>query len=314
MLCCCTRDAAWLFPGRLFSIPSLLLPRGNRLVGLVVRRPPRERKVPGSNPACAGIFFAVESYQWLKHGHSGGYPAKRLALQGQRWDWSARCQYTMAGWDGKFDLNLLSQCSSTQNCLCRSVPEIHSHFAVTLSNQPTNNPPWYLKDYNRLPARVAALVLALVMCKIPSLPLVKRDARKKGCLLIFLRQGFIEREGLCLGRGWTGRWKTCSCWQQNTVFRSICWTCQLPTVPSIWLLLHGIPFTKSPGRLNTLLAWCPGEDTRSLVATRFLCSLTNSSSILPCQTLLDVDRGYMELLLSFKGVLCFLRQVSGLMC
>ena len=27
-----------------------------RLVGLVVRRPPRERKVPGSNPASAGIF------------------------------------------------------------------------------------------------------------------------------------------------------------------------------------------------------------------------------------------------------------------
>ena len=28
----------------------------NRLVGLVVRRPPRERKIPGSNPAWAGIF------------------------------------------------------------------------------------------------------------------------------------------------------------------------------------------------------------------------------------------------------------------
>ena len=28
----------------------------NRLVGLVVRRPPRERKISGSNPACAGIF------------------------------------------------------------------------------------------------------------------------------------------------------------------------------------------------------------------------------------------------------------------
>ena len=27
-----------------------------RLAGLVVRRPPRERKIPGSNPACAGIF------------------------------------------------------------------------------------------------------------------------------------------------------------------------------------------------------------------------------------------------------------------
>ena len=28
----------------------------DRLVGLVVRRPPRERKIPGSNPACSGIF------------------------------------------------------------------------------------------------------------------------------------------------------------------------------------------------------------------------------------------------------------------
>ena len=28
----------------------------DRLVGLVVRRPPRERKIPGSNPACDGIF------------------------------------------------------------------------------------------------------------------------------------------------------------------------------------------------------------------------------------------------------------------
>ena len=28
----------------------------HRLVALVVRRPPRERKIPGSNPACDGIF------------------------------------------------------------------------------------------------------------------------------------------------------------------------------------------------------------------------------------------------------------------
>ena len=34
--------------------PLMLL---NRLVGLVVRRQPRELKNPGSNPACAGIFF-----------------------------------------------------------------------------------------------------------------------------------------------------------------------------------------------------------------------------------------------------------------
>ena len=33
------------------------------LIGLVLRRPPRERKIPGSNPACAGIFFGVKSYQ-----------------------------------------------------------------------------------------------------------------------------------------------------------------------------------------------------------------------------------------------------------
>ena len=31
-------------------------PLCDRLVGLVLRRPPRERKIPGSNPACAGIF------------------------------------------------------------------------------------------------------------------------------------------------------------------------------------------------------------------------------------------------------------------
>ena len=35
-------------------------------------------------------------------------------------------------------MQLLSQCGSTSNCLCRSVPEIHSHVAGTLSNQPTN--------------------------------------------------------------------------------------------------------------------------------------------------------------------------------
>ena len=35
------------------ELPSPCL---SRLVGLVVRCPPRERKIPGSNPACAGIF------------------------------------------------------------------------------------------------------------------------------------------------------------------------------------------------------------------------------------------------------------------
>ena len=39
-----------------------------RLVGLVVRRPPRERKVPGSNPACAGIFSGPSHTSDLKIG------------------------------------------------------------------------------------------------------------------------------------------------------------------------------------------------------------------------------------------------------
>ena len=31
-------------------------PSTDRLVGLVVRRPPQERKIPGAIPACTGIF------------------------------------------------------------------------------------------------------------------------------------------------------------------------------------------------------------------------------------------------------------------
>ena len=43
-----------------------LSPTPDRLVGLVVRCPPRERKIPGSNPACGGRvreFDYLESYQ-----------------------------------------------------------------------------------------------------------------------------------------------------------------------------------------------------------------------------------------------------------
>ena len=41
-----------------------------RLVGLVVRRPPRERKIPGSNPAYAGIFSGLSHTSDLKIGTS----------------------------------------------------------------------------------------------------------------------------------------------------------------------------------------------------------------------------------------------------
>ena len=40
----------------------------DRLVGLVVRRPPRERKIPGLNPACAGNFSGSSHTSDLKIG------------------------------------------------------------------------------------------------------------------------------------------------------------------------------------------------------------------------------------------------------
>ena len=39
-----------------------------RLVGLVVGRPPRERRIPGSNPACGGIFSGSSHTSDLKIG------------------------------------------------------------------------------------------------------------------------------------------------------------------------------------------------------------------------------------------------------
>ena len=45
-----------------WSLPS------NRLIGLVVRRPPREWKIPGSNPDCSGIFSGSSHTSDLKIG------------------------------------------------------------------------------------------------------------------------------------------------------------------------------------------------------------------------------------------------------
>ena len=85
----------------------------DRLVGVVVKASASRPEDPGFESRFRRDFSGVESYQWLKHWHSSGYPARRLALQGQCWDWLARCQYTVTGWDGKLDLQLLSQCDST---------------------------------------------------------------------------------------------------------------------------------------------------------------------------------------------------------
>ena len=40
----------------------------DHLVGLVVRRPPQERKIPGSNPACVVIFSGSSHTSDLKIG------------------------------------------------------------------------------------------------------------------------------------------------------------------------------------------------------------------------------------------------------
>ena len=97
----------------------------HRLVGLVVKASASRAEDPEFESRLRGDFSGSSHTSDLKNWHSSGCPARRLALKGQRWDWLARCQYTVTGWDGKFDLQLLSQCGSTCNCLSRSVPEIH---------------------------------------------------------------------------------------------------------------------------------------------------------------------------------------------
>ena len=64
-----------------------------------IRCAPRERQTRGSNPTCAGGggggFPRVESYQLLKDWYSSGNTSRCLALKGQRWDRSVRCQYSV---------------------------------------------------------------------------------------------------------------------------------------------------------------------------------------------------------------------------
>ena len=51
------------------KVPSKMTVK-NRLVGPVVKRPPRERRIPGSNPACTGIFSGSSYTSDLKIGTS----------------------------------------------------------------------------------------------------------------------------------------------------------------------------------------------------------------------------------------------------
>ena len=76
-------------------------------LGLVLRRSSREQKIPGSNPACARIFFGSSHTSDLKIGTP-------VATLPGAWRYRlAQCQYAETRWGTKFDLQLLSQCGST---------------------------------------------------------------------------------------------------------------------------------------------------------------------------------------------------------
>ena len=105
---------------------SSSLQEDDRLVGLVVRASVSRAAEPWFELRFVREDFCGPGHTSdLKDWHSSGYPARRLALSVQHWDWSAWCQYTVTCWDRKCDLQLLSPCGSTYNCLRRSVPEIH---------------------------------------------------------------------------------------------------------------------------------------------------------------------------------------------
>ena len=60
---------------------SLSVPfKHDRLVGRVVKVSTSRAEGPGFKSRLRRDFFGVKSYQWLKHWHSTGYPARRLAL------------------------------------------------------------------------------------------------------------------------------------------------------------------------------------------------------------------------------------------
>ena len=63
------------------------------------------RSRPCQAAVCRSVSTAAIPWQqWFSSGNS----ARRLAVQGECEDWLARCQYTVTGWEGKFDQQVLS--------------------------------------------------------------------------------------------------------------------------------------------------------------------------------------------------------------
>ena len=75
-----------------FPLPSSI---ANRLAGLVVKASASGAEDPGFESRVRRDFPGLSHTSDLKNWHSSGCPPRRMPLWSQRWDWSARGQYTV---------------------------------------------------------------------------------------------------------------------------------------------------------------------------------------------------------------------------
>ena len=125
----------------------------DRLVGLVVKASASRAEDSGFESCLRRDLLGAESYQLLKKWHSSGYPAWRLALEGQSWDWLVRCQYTVIGvrrrlWSATQHVTLSEQIRPWDTLTCcwdvkqptnqilKVVGKAHTHSAPSLSSLP----------------------------------------------------------------------------------------------------------------------------------------------------------------------------------
>ena len=99
-----------------------------------LRHLPLEQKIPGSNPACAGNFPESSHTSDLKIGTP---VATMPGAWRQCWDWLAQCQYTVTGWDGKFDLITSVFVWQHVNFSEQIRPWVQTYVAGTLSSKET---------------------------------------------------------------------------------------------------------------------------------------------------------------------------------
>ena len=106
-------------------LDTIYFVRRDRLVGLVVRCPPGERKIPGSNPGWAGIFSGSSHTSDLKMGTA-------VATLSGAWRYRVSAGTGLPGVSilrlgevTRLICNFYLSVATRKNCLSRSVPEIH---------------------------------------------------------------------------------------------------------------------------------------------------------------------------------------------